>query len=81
MSGNVPLWSFRLIVPQRLILGRRRHVAGHGKMRQKSLDLQLAHFGGVALAVEQNYNSQPIAASDIYPIRPNRCLPKEMATR
>ena len=27
------------------------------------------------------YNSQPIAASGIYPMRPNRCLTKEMAMR
>jgi len=34
-------------------------LAGHGKMRQKRLNLQLAHFGGVPLAVEENKAAYP----------------------
>ena len=61
---------------QGLILRRRRHVARHRKMRQKRLDLQLAHFGGVPLAVEENKAPNPagvcLLGADAVVPHPNR---------
>lgn len=43
-----------------LVLGRRRHPAHHGQMRQKRLDLGRAHVPRVPLAVEQDEPTYPI---------------------
>ena len=48
---------------QGLILRRRRHVAGHGKMREERLNLDLAHFARVPLAVEDDEAANPVGVS------------------
>ena len=46
---------------ERLILGRRRHVAGNRQMGQEPLDLRSSHVLGVLLAMKQNIPSDPVA--------------------